>query len=121
LADDFDANGRKPCPSCGSVVRTYEEHVEETLTVYDSVRWKHKRPGRKKPLAEGMSGYERTVATGRWAEKVSVIDRENNRRIERVVDDLLERVQRSKGRLRSISPLPQTNTHTVGLIKPSKA
>lgn len=79
-----DEPERRPCPTCGSAARTFEVSVAETITVYDSVKFKLKRPGRKEPAAEGMSGWELCLSTGKMVQKESLFDRENDRRYERV-------------------------------------
>lgn len=42
------------------------------------VTFKHKRPGKKKPLTEGFAGSQLRKAVGDYVDKRRVIDRENN-------------------------------------------
>lgn len=86
LGEDFDAPGRRPCPTCGSTARTYEEHGVVAARAFVSARWKHRRPGYGKFLAMGMSGFERSVRTGRMVEKQSFFDKDTDRRYERITD-----------------------------------
>lgn len=78
---------REPCGRCGSLRRVYSEHLESTVQVRTQLRWKHKRPGFRRALAEGVSGSERSVRSGRWVTKTRLVDRQNNRYEELVVDE----------------------------------
>lgn len=69
---------RNPCPSCGSLVRTFNVHVQETLTIREKIGMKQKRPGHKKPIYESVSGDDLYLATGQWNKLTREIDRENN-------------------------------------------
>jgi hypothetical protein len=86
LTEAGDHPERETCSMCGSTARSLEADATETVKVYVSVAWKRKRPGKKKPVEEGFNGYEQSVATGNVVEKVSLFDREGNRRFERVVE-----------------------------------
>ena len=76
---------RKPCPSCGSVARTFSVHVRESLTLREKIGLKHKRPGHKKPIYESVSGEDLHRDTGQWSQLTREIDRENNRYKEVIV------------------------------------
>ena len=78
---------REPCRRCGSLKRTYSEHLESKIQLRSKLRWKHKRPGFRRALAEGVSGSERSVRSGRWVTKKRLIDRENDWYEELVVDE----------------------------------
>lgn len=52
-----------------------------------SLGMKHTRPGVKKPLAEGFTGFKLRRTVGDHVEKTRLIDRENNRYMERVVTE----------------------------------
>lgn len=84
---DDDGPVRRPCPKCGSLSRSFVEHAEVTIRARTSLSWKHGRAGRKKPLAEGISGAGRSTATGRWVEKSRLIDRGNSWYQEIIVDE----------------------------------
>lgn len=85
--DLADETNREPCDRCGSLRRTYSEHLESTVQVRTQLRWRHKRPGFRRDLAEGVSGAERSVRSGRWVNKRRLIDRQNNWYEELVVDE----------------------------------
>ncbi len=84
LGEAHDLGGRKPCPTCGGAVRAFGDALAETVDFNDAVKWRHERPGKAKPVAEGMAGRERSRGTGRVVNKESLFDRENDRRYERV-------------------------------------
>jgi len=86
LGEGPDSEPRTPCPKCGSTIRIYEAHVVDSVRALDSLGFKLKRPGRKRPAVEGTSGYDRT-AEGRLVKKQSLFDREGDRRFEHVEDD----------------------------------
>ena len=77
---------RKPCPSCGSTVRTFSANVHETLTLREKLGLKHKRPGHKKAIYESVSGEDLHRATGQWSQLTREIDRENDRYKEVIVN-----------------------------------
>jgi hypothetical protein len=77
---------RTPCPSCGSLARTFNVEIQETLTLREKIGLKHKRPGHKKPIYESVSGDDLHRATGQWNKLTREIDRENNRYREVVVN-----------------------------------
>lgn len=85
--DVADETNREPCDRCGSLRRTYFEHLESTVQVRTQLRWRHKRPGFRRALAEGVSGAERSVRSGRWVTKRRLIDRQNNWYEELVADE----------------------------------
>ena len=77
---------RKPCPSCGSLVRTFNVHVHESVTLREKIGLKHKRPGHKEPIYESVLGEDLHRATGQWNQLSREIDRENDRYKERIVN-----------------------------------
>ncbi len=77
---------RKPCPSCGSMARSFGAHVIEALTVREKIGMKQKRPGHKKPIFESVSGDDLHRASGQWNKLTREIDRENNRYKEVIVN-----------------------------------
>ncbi len=87
VLDDREGTDRQPCENCGSLSRSYSEHLEATIQLRSQLQWKHKRNGLRLPLAEGVSGSERSVRLGRWMIKKRIIDRENNWYEEVVVDE----------------------------------
>jgi len=85
--DVADETGREPCERCGSLRRTHSLYLDATLSVRSQFRWKHKRPGFRRALVEGVSGSERSVGSGRWVRKTRLIDRETDWYEERIVDE----------------------------------
>ena len=77
---------RTPCPACGSEKRTVCVSLVDAVEVHDSVKYKGKRPGVKKALFEGRAGDDLTRTTGKWADRSVLVDRENNKYVERVVE-----------------------------------
>jgi hypothetical protein len=77
---------RTPCAACGSTARCFRVSITETLEFHGDLSMKHKRPGFKKPIAEGKHGDELTKRTGKWAIRTRVIDRGENRYYERIVE-----------------------------------
>ena len=69
---------RKPCPTCGSLARTFNESIQDKLTIREKLGLKHKRPGYKKPIYESVTGDDLHRATGKWNKLTREIDRENN-------------------------------------------
>jgi hypothetical protein len=57
-----------------------------SFSVRSKVRLVYDRPGTHRPLAEAVSGDDFSFGTGRWMGKLRVIDRQNDRYSERVVD-----------------------------------
>jgi hypothetical protein len=58
--------------------------VAVRVTLRDALGFKHKRPGFKKPIAEGFSGWELRKTVGDLVRKLRLIDRENDHYQERV-------------------------------------
>jgi len=77
---------RKACPECGSFSRRIEALISETLTIRSEIALKHKRPGVKKPLSEQKHGDSLSTKLRRWMRRSRVIDRQNDRYTETVVD-----------------------------------
>lgn len=85
--DVAEETNREPCHRCGSFRRTYSQHLESTVQARTRLRWKHKRPALRRAVAEGISGSERSVWSGRWVTKRRLIDREIDWYEELVVDE----------------------------------
>ena len=78
-----------PCPECGARVRRIELKVSERLEFHDGLAGVLKDPAlpsRKRDRIRFFSGDDRRHAQGDWVEKERVIDRNNNRYYDRVVD-----------------------------------
>jgi DNA-directed RNA polymerase subunit RPC12/RpoP len=85
-AEEKATGSRIPCPKCGDTRRIFNVSITETVELHGDLAFAHKRKGHKKPIATGKHGDELTRRTGRWAVRTRLIDRENNRYHERVVD-----------------------------------
>lgn len=81
---------RTPCPECGSRSRHISVHVEDRITFHSDLAIKKKTPGfrsggRSRPAQEQWSG-DVLSREGVWRERQRVVDRENNRYIERITE-----------------------------------
>ena len=56
------------------------------MTMRDSVKYKLMEAGKKRPVVEGFAGDDFHRQSGRWCKKKRVIDRQNDRYLEEVVD-----------------------------------
>lgn len=86
LSQSPEGQDRLPCPTCGSTVRAIEVSVTDNVECHDSLAFKQKRPGYKKPLAEGISGDQFFHKQSRWVKKERLIDRQAKRYREVVTD-----------------------------------
>jgi hypothetical protein len=76
---------RGPCPDCASMKRAHFVEAGLGMKVYDSVGYKHKRPGVSRgPVAWGYSGWQLRKSVGDYVKKYSLFDRQTNRRYEHV-------------------------------------
>jgi hypothetical protein len=85
---------RLPCPSCGSTTRIFSVEIRETVTLRSKLGLKHKRPGFKKPIYEEVSGDDLHRKTGLWSRLLRVIDRQNNRYKEEIIESETGKVLR---------------------------
>ena len=109
-APDTPFVDRVPCPKCGSTIRTHNEPVTEKLTAREGYGFKHKRPGFKKPLAEGFKGWQPRKSVGDLVYKEQRIDREK--------DHYRERVETERGELINESDEPLSEHRGHGSAKP---
>jgi hypothetical protein len=113
---------RTHCPSCGSLARHASVFVHETATVRDGVGYKAKHAGERKPFREAFDYSATQRATGAPTRHERLIDRDQDRYVERVVEEGTERLlhetdhplSKHKGhgsdRGPRTSPLPQVTT-----------
>jgi len=86
---------RAPCRGCGSTRRTFTLDVAETVKIREKIGLKHRRPGHKRAIYESVEGYDLHRYTGQWSHLSRVIDRENNRYQERIINPATREVLRS--------------------------
>lgn len=46
------------CSACGCPDKIYKVELTDTIKIRPSLVWKHRRPGFKKPIAEGVNRYK---------------------------------------------------------------
>jgi hypothetical protein len=87
---DIAPDNREPCPACGSVQRDIRVAIKDTISVgHDSLRGKMKdrrRTGKKGVVREFFTGADLHRGSGKWYHKDRVVDRENNRYSEKVIN-----------------------------------
>lgn len=74
------------CTYCGSTEISYTLSFSDNLSVHDQAKGKVKVKGRRKPIREFVSGDELFKTKNKWVIKQRIIDRENDRYFEKVVD-----------------------------------
>lgn len=85
-APDEPVTERTPCPRCRSKGRQFEVEKTENLALRDSMGWKERHGNAGRPILEGKTGASLHRLSGKWMQRGLVIDRENDRYIERVID-----------------------------------
>lgn len=89
IDEDPRPEERMPCPACGSTRRRIHVTVSDSFSAYDSMRAQKKDPARKskdKLRVDSFTGYEKSHALGRMVKKDRLIDRDNDRYYEHIVD-----------------------------------
>jgi DNA-directed RNA polymerase subunit RPC12/RpoP len=77
---------RTQCPNCGSTARVCEVEIVATSIARTSLAGKARHGPTGRPFYKFKSGADLHRDTGQWMERDMVIDRQNDRYIERVVD-----------------------------------
>ncbi len=77
---------RAACLTCGATARTMNVSLTESVTARDGIGVKAKRRGQKKPYVEDLSVPSFSVSKQKPVHHQRVIDRDNDRYTERVVD-----------------------------------
>ena len=80
---------RLPCPNCGSSLRHIKVSVSDEIQIREQMGMKAKdptKPGKQKIRIEQLVGDDLHRNSGKWYKKIRVIDRENDRYFEEVVD-----------------------------------
>ncbi len=68
------------------MARAFEVEIAETVTFRDALGMKARHGTGGRPFYETKSGADFHRATGQWMQRDLVVDRENDRYVERVVD-----------------------------------
>jgi hypothetical protein len=79
---------REPCPTCGSIDRTFTVSLTDEVEAHDSLAYKarHGDVGKVKPHHEAFTGFDYHRDTKEWRQVSRVVDRESDRYTERIVD-----------------------------------
>ncbi len=79
---------REPCPTCGSMARTFAVTLTDSAEVHDGLGYtaRHGDVGKVKPFREAYSGLDYHRDSKEWREVYRVVDRENDSYTERIRD-----------------------------------
>ena len=80
---------KEDCPNCGSRSRNIELDLIGTFNVNDSVKGKKKNPNfnsKRNPRYEFFQGDDFSYSDQKWMKKTRVIDKDNDKYFEVVVD-----------------------------------
>ncbi|MET3937163.1 hypothetical protein [Arthrobacter sp. OAP107] len=88
------------CPECGSMQGfTMRVVINETLGIHESIRYKGKSEGEKRPYVEVHLGADLHEDSGEFREVTQVVDRRNNLYKKKVVRPIGEVVKDVEGPL----------------------
>lgn len=90
-SEHVSPNSDSTCPECGAVQRLIHLEIEDHVGVeiHDGLRGKLKDPNlpsKKNPRVDFFAGDDLRKSDGKWMQKKRVLDRDNDRYIEVVVD-----------------------------------
>lgn len=80
---------KEDCPNCGSRSRIIELVLIDTFNVNDSVKGKKKNPNfnsKRNPRYKFFEGDDFSHSNQKWMKKTRVIDKDNNKYFEVVID-----------------------------------
>jgi len=77
---------RAPCMNCGSRKRIYSISINEKMVMRGGIGMSVKRPGGKRPYIEDRSVPDFSKSREKLVHREQVIDRDNDRYLERVKD-----------------------------------
>lgn len=84
---DIDSAQRRPCSECGSTSRIFaKDDLEGELAPAGTLRARGYRAGLSKWFIEIVQGVDFSTRLRRWMKKLRIIDREQDRYVEAVVD-----------------------------------
>lgn len=86
LAEGPAAGPPPACPKCGSSRRNIEISLSGSVTPRSMLGTKLKRQGKGQAVREDKHGADFHKATGKWNHLDRIVDRENDRYYERIVD-----------------------------------
>lgn len=92
------ANDQTPCSQCGSTQRTLHIEFEDSIAItewFDMKVKNHSLPSAKKLRVHMQSGQQFSVRLDRYVDKDRILDKENNRYLEKVTDPLTGDVLRN--------------------------
>lgn len=78
--------GDSVCPECGDTRRAVHVNIVERVIACDGLGLKGRRPGQKKPFVEEHTGPSFSRSRKKHVHRTMVIDRENDRYVEKVTD-----------------------------------
>src|SRR5665213_128619 len=82
----LDVTLRSPCPKCGGLSRTQCVSVAFGLGIHSLIGIKGKRDGKGKPFIEQKIGDDLHRDSGKWKNREMLVDHENDRYKEKIVD-----------------------------------
>lgn len=79
------------CPKCGSISHTIEMGITEKMgvTLHENIKGKLKDPAfnsKRNPRYDFFEGDEVRKKDGKWMKKTRILDKYNNKYIEKVID-----------------------------------
>jgi hypothetical protein len=88
VAEPVRVEDREPCPTCGSIARTFAVTLTAKAEVHDSLAYKarHGDVGKVRPYREAFTGFDYHRDIKQWRQVSRVVDRERDRYTERIVD-----------------------------------
>ncbi len=93
-ASDLPFEKHSPCPKCGSKSRIVNEHIEDTVIFHGKLGLKARHGQTGKPFYESISGSDLNHKTGEWMKIERVIDRENDKYKEKIINPKTKEVLR---------------------------
>ena len=89
LDNSYNLNPNKPCPKCGSKKRNITLTTSDSVEEHDCIKGKVKDPrypSKKKVRLEFFQGDDKRKSDGKWMIKERLIDKDNDKYKETVID-----------------------------------
>lgn len=83
------SKNEEKCPECGSIKQSIEIEFEDHIEMHDKLQGKVKDQNyssKQNPRYEFIEGDDQRKSDGKWMKKTRVIDKYNDKYIERVTD-----------------------------------